>query len=199
MSCSPDKVKDLFFGELGAAERQEVQGHLTACAACQEQMELLHGTRAALMMVPDEEPPRRIAFVSDKVFEPSWWQRMWASGPQLGFSAAAMLALAILVHGFLVRSPSPAAATAQPSAAAIVPVSGRPAPVEEEIARRVREEVAKAVAESEARQSAQVLELVNTRLRQASSRNSEDLVLIREYLERVEKRNAVMARRVLYE
>ena len=51
--------------------------------------------------------PYRIAFVSDKIFEPRGWAWLWNSAPRLGFVSAAMLAAAILVHG-LVR-PAPAA------------------------------------------------------------------------------------------
>jgi hypothetical protein len=40
--------------------------------------------------------PRRIAFVSDKVFEPRWWQRVFSPN----FAAACVIAGAILVHAF---------------------------------------------------------------------------------------------------
>jgi hypothetical protein len=45
-----------------------------------------------LASLEDEEIPRRIAFVSDRVFEPRWWQTMWRSGPVMGFASAALLA-----------------------------------------------------------------------------------------------------------
>jgi hypothetical protein len=47
--------------------------------------------------LPQEEVPRRIAFVSDKVFEPRWWQRMFSPT----FASACVIAAAILGHGFL--------------------------------------------------------------------------------------------------
>ena len=76
MSCSPFDLKDFFFGELGADDRRKVETHVAACAACREELDALALTGAALMTVRDEEPPRRIAFVSDKVFQPTWWQRL---------------------------------------------------------------------------------------------------------------------------
>ena len=75
--------------------------------------------------------PRRIAFVSDKVFEPKWWQVWLSSGPRMGFASAALLAGAIVFHGAM-----------QPK-----PVAG-PAPVAFDQARfeqRISEEVAKAL------------------------------------------------------
>ena len=64
-----------------------------------EEAERLETTLAALRALPDEEIPRRIAFVSDKVFEPKWWQRF----PVWGLASAAMLSFAVLAHGVMVR------------------------------------------------------------------------------------------------
>ena len=44
-----------------------------------------------MLSLPDEEIPQRIAFVSDRVFEPSWWQTVWRSGPAMGFASAVLL------------------------------------------------------------------------------------------------------------
>jgi hypothetical protein len=54
---------------------------------------------AMLRALPDEEMPRRLAFVSDKVFEPKWWQRF----PVWGMASAAMIAASILAHGYVSR------------------------------------------------------------------------------------------------
>jgi hypothetical protein len=55
---------------------------------------------AALRSLPDAEVPRRIAFVSDKVFQPSPWVRFfdgfWNSTARLGFATAALLAVAAI-------------------------------------------------------------------------------------------------------
>jgi hypothetical protein len=52
--------------------------------------------------------PHRIAFVSDKIFEPRGWAWLWNSAPRLGFVSAALLAAAILVHAFTRPAPSAA-------------------------------------------------------------------------------------------
>src|SRR4051794_31255428 len=109
MTCSPDNLKNYLFGELTADERSATEHHLVVCASCRAEYSALDATRTALLSLADEESPRRIAFVSDKVFEPRWWQRLWNSGAQLGFASAAMLAAAIMAHGYLAR-PLPAAA-----------------------------------------------------------------------------------------
>lgn len=146
MSCSPFDLKDYFFGELGADGRAAVSTHLQGCAACREELERLQLTRDSLRAaVAEEEPSRRIAFVSDNVFEPRWWQSLWNSAPRLGFASAALLAAAIVVHGFAVRPPH------QP--AAPVNTAAIEARVNAEVASRVDNEVRHAVAESEARQA----------------------------------------------
>ena len=191
MSCSPFDLKEHFFGELGPAERSAVDQHVSACVACREELASLDTTRAMLMAVPDEEPPRRIAFVSDKVFEPKWWQKLWASGPRLGFASAAMLAGAIIAHGYTVRpvSTTPTVIAAQLPAAAI----------EAEVAKRVQAEVAKAVAAQEQQQIAKTLEIINVRLKDVRRQNREDLLMIGDYLERLEKRNSLQIKRTNYE
>jgi hypothetical protein len=65
----------------------------------------LRVTLDALSTLHEEEVPRRIAFVSDKVFEPRWTQRMWQSFLRPSFAAGAAIAVAILVHAF-VRPPA---------------------------------------------------------------------------------------------
>jgi anti-sigma factor RsiW len=187
MSCAPFNIKDYFFGELAEPARSQMEGHLAACEACREELAGLDMTRAALLSVPDEEPPRRIAFVSDKVFEPRWWQRLWTSGPQLGFAAAAMLAVAIMAHGFLMRPVAPAV-----TATVATPVA------EDDMTQRVQAEIAKAVAVSEQRQLARTIEIVNTKLREAKTEQREGLLMIRDYLERLEKKNSLI-RRTMYD
>ena len=188
MSCSPFDLKDYFFGELPEPARKETESHLAGCGTCRDELAGLDLTRAALLAVPDEEPPRRIAFVSDKVFEPRWWQRMWNSGPQLGFAAAALLAAAIVVHGFAIRPAAPVIATAA------VP----DAVIETEVAKRLGAEVAKAVAAGEERQLTRTLELVNLKLREAKADQRRDLLMIVDHLERLEKKNS-MIRRTFYD
>jgi anti-sigma factor RsiW len=97
MSCSPFDLRDYFLKELPAPERQQVDFHLKTCPACREEVNRLRLTEAALSSLRNEEVPRRLAFVSDKIFEPSPWARFWSSGARLGFASAAMLSVAIVV------------------------------------------------------------------------------------------------------
>ena len=70
-----------------------MEDHVRGCQSCREELDRLNLTRSALASLEDEEIPRRIAFVSDRVFEPRWWQTMWHSGPVMGFASAAVLAI----------------------------------------------------------------------------------------------------------
>ena len=103
-------LKDYVFGELSAAERREVEAACAADPALREELARLQVTQSALFSLRDEELPRRIAFVSDKVFEPKWWQVWLNSGPRMAFASAALLAAAIVFHGTAVPQ------TAAPSA-----------------------------------------------------------------------------------
>lgn len=101
-----DKQVDLIAYALGEAtpqERQAAEAHLAASAQARQEHEHLSIVLSALKTLPNEEIPRRIAFVSDPVFAPSLWQRFWGSAAQLGFAGAAMLAVAITAHGYLTR------------------------------------------------------------------------------------------------
>lgn len=131
MKITADVLKDYVFGELGEAERREVEAACAADAGLRDELARLQVTQSALFSLREEEMPRRIAFVSDKVFEPKWWQVWLSSGPRMGFASAALLAGAIVFHGAM-----------QPK-----PVAG-PAPVAFDQARfeqRISEEVAKAL------------------------------------------------------
>lgn len=150
MSCSSVDLKAYFLGELPPAERAPVEKHLGACASCREEMERLDSTRSALAMLGDEEPPQRIAFVSDKVFEPRWWQSIWRSGPAMGFASAAMLAAAIFVHAYARPAAAPAD-TAQ--------MEQR---IQQQVDARVGAAVTKAVASAEERQDQRIQQAVVT-------------------------------------
>ncbi|MEP7353479.1 MAG: hypothetical protein ABI824_09645 [Acidobacteriota bacterium] len=83
--------------EMTADARREAEAHAATCAACREELAMTRLTLDAMSTLREEEVPRRIAFVSDKVFEPRWWQ-MFLSPT---FAAAALVAVAILAHGFM--------------------------------------------------------------------------------------------------
>jgi len=150
MNCPQYDLKDFLFGELAGAERGLVQAHLEECPQCREEFERLRMTQAALHSLRDEELPRRIAFVSDKVFEPRWWQVWWNSAPRLGFASALALALAIVAHGF--SRPAPLAPVRDTAALE--------ARIGAEVARRLEPAVKAAVAESETRQAQRAEALV---------------------------------------
>jgi anti-sigma factor RsiW len=81
--------------EMSADAARQAEAHLATCSICHEEVATLRLTLDTLSTLRDEEMPRRIAFVSDKVFEPRWWQRVFS--PTL--AAGALVAAAILVHG----------------------------------------------------------------------------------------------------
>ena len=142
MSCSVD-LKAYVVDELARKERGVVEDHVRGCQSCREELDRLNLTHSALASLEDEEIPRRIAFVSDRVFEPRWWQTMWRSGPVMGFASAALLAGAILVHGFE-RAPFVDAAQ-----------------IENRIESRVNARVVAAVNEAQAKQAAEFAKVLN--------------------------------------
>jgi anti-sigma factor RsiW len=155
MSCSPFDLNDYFFEELSGPEfgqkSRQVEAHVKTCQSCAEELDRLRLMSAALRSVPDEEIPQRIAFVSDKIFEPSPWRRwlaaFWNSGARLGFAGAAMLSASLLVFAF---RPAPAPVTivrtvAAPAPASQAQTSAARAVSEAEIQQRIQAAVEKAV------------------------------------------------------
>jgi anti-sigma-K factor RskA len=184
MSCSSDQLKDYFFGELGAEERFAVEQHVAVCSGCREDLNTLALTRGVLLSIPDEEPPRRIAFVSDKVFEPRWWQKLWTSGPQLGFASACVLAVAILVHGYAPGKPQ-----SQPQTAPAV------AGIDQAY---VDAAVARAVAASQQLQTAELLSVINSRLQRSEREQQAELVAVKDFVWNMHKQNALVRHTAYY-
>jgi len=95
VSAAPYDLRDYLYEELNETERAEVEAYLKTSPEARDELERLRLTRQALLSVPDEEIPHRIAFVSDKVFEPSrarrWWNGFWDVAPRFAFSMAAVL------------------------------------------------------------------------------------------------------------
>lgn len=172
MSCEETKeiLTDLALGEADPAERELAREHLEACEACRAQLADLNLARKLLVEgLPQEEVPRRIAFVAAETGRVRWlWRR--AVAIPLGVAAAVALlvgtlALArtriVLERGrweiaFGVRE---AGRTAGPESP--VPPSQRvsvPSLTREDAARLV----AAAVGESEARQRGETAALVKT-------------------------------------
>jgi len=96
MNCESYDWKAYALGELDRPARTEAESHAASCASCRNELATLRLTLDTLSTLREEEMPRRIAFVSDKVFEPRWWQRVFSPN----FAAACVIAGAILVHAF---------------------------------------------------------------------------------------------------
>ena len=106
---APYDLRDYVLGELTTAEREQVELWLqTAPPAARAEVERLELTLRALQSAPEEIPPRRLAFVSDKVFEPSRGVRLWrwlaGAGPRFAFGLAA--ALAVVFAGVWATEPT---------------------------------------------------------------------------------------------
>lgn len=179
MNCPQFDIKGYFLGELAGEEQRSAEEHLKGCPACQEELERLRSTRAALATLVEEEPPRRIAFVSDKIFEPSGWARFWNSAPRLVFASAAMLAVAITAHGWL---RGPAVIQPAPDAAAME------ARLKAEMQAAVQTAVEKAVAEVSARQEKRTAELLAAAERRHEEQRMADRVAFEEAFQVLQKR-----------
>ena len=178
MSCKledrrPD-WKSYALGELDARARQAAESHVAACADCQDELAGLRVTLDAMATLREEELPRRIAFVSDKVFEPRWYEKLTQAFLRPSFAAAALIAAAILVHAFVRPVSAPASAPSQ--AVAQVDTSAIEARVTAEVTARLQGEMAaavnnavtKAVAETEKRDDQRTAALLSASERRYS-------------------------------
>lgn len=195
MTCSPFDLKDYFFGELNAGEMAEVELHAKACEACREELVALSATRSAVLAIGEEEPPRRIAFVSDKVFEPRWWQKLLSSGPQLGFASAAMLAAAIVFHA--AHTPT-SLAPAAPVASAATAQTDHQKVIEAEVAKRLDLAVKAALEQSEARQAERLLQVVDSRLLDSDRRAAEMTVRTIDHYMDINKKRSLIAKQASF-
>lgn len=178
MSCPEFDWKAYSLEELSGAERKTHERHLGGCEACRTELEQLKITTVLLKRLPEAEPPRRIAFVSDPVFEPSWWRRFWNSGPKLGFASAAVLAAAILVHGAMVK----------PQPQVIAPAAVAAIDVKAEVAR----EVAKAVGDVRAEHREMVLKLASELERKTDEKRRTDMKDVKSAFNMLERQMGVM-------
>ncbi|MCB1019493.1 MAG: hypothetical protein KDC27_06170 [Acidobacteria bacterium] len=146
MHNAPHDLRDYILDELTSAQQGEVETWLAGSPSGRAELERLRLTFGALRSLPDEEPPRRIAFVSDKIFEPSPWARFlrWfhVEGPRFALGSAAVLA--VLFAGLWATEPR-VTATADGwtlafgnEAPATAPVPSTPAPVVDEAAIQAR-------------------------------------------------------------
>jgi anti-sigma factor RsiW len=143
MSCKLENErpdwKAYALGELETRERQDAERHAASCEVCQEEMAELQLTLSAMAALKEEEVPRRIAFVSDKVFEPTLWQKMTQFVLRPAFAGGALVAAAIVAHAFLAPSNVPIAAPTQAYVGAIA------SQVREQVTRDVTEQITQQV------------------------------------------------------
>ena len=99
MNCEKYDWKGYALGELAVKERGEAEAHAASCEGCRGELAQVRLTVDTLSALREEEVPRRIAFVSDKVFEPRWWDVFLKPS----FAAALVLAAAIVMHGYMMR------------------------------------------------------------------------------------------------
>jgi len=118
MSCAPYDWKSYALGEMESPARREAEAHAALCPNCREELATLRLTLDTLLTLREEEIPRRIAFVSDQIFEPRWYKRAFGSVWSPNFAAACVIAGAILVHAFArPAAADPAVMSAQINAA----------------------------------------------------------------------------------
>ncbi len=102
MACAEFDWKEFVLQEVPPAERRRMEEHLKGCAACRQEVEALELTIVAVRQLSRQPIPRRLAFVSDPVFELPWWKRLIRMpAPAWGFASALVIAGAILAHGML--------------------------------------------------------------------------------------------------
>lgn len=152
MNCASFDPRDYFFGELAGPDRASMEQHVEGCPACRAELVRLSQTRDALLALREEEIPQRVAFVSDRVYEPSAWKRAWRafwhSGPRLGFASAAMVSAALVFATLRPVPPVPAAPAVDTAA------------LRAEMTREVRAAVTRATAEAEARHRTETARLL---------------------------------------
>ena len=180
MNCSSEDLKAYLLGELAPREKAPLEDHVRACQNCREELDRLKLTQTALLALEEEEIPQRIAFVSDKVFEPRWYETIWRSGPAMGFASAVVLAAAILMHGY-----------ARPAAASVVTPAIDTAQIEQRIERevgaRLEPVVQKAVSDAQTKQAAEFAKVLDASEARFESRRKADLATIQQAAEYYEK------------
>jgi len=195
MSCSPFDLRDYFLRELADPQQRQVEAHVKTCNTCREELDRLRIAEAALFSLRDEEIPQRIAFVSDKIFEPSpwrrWWAAFWGSTARLGFASAAMLSVALVVFAL---KPAPA-----PAPRVITAVGTSPAISEAEIQQRIQAAVKQAIPEIEARYAKHTEELVKAVERRDLEERRKIMVAADYYMHRADLENTAQGRSRYYE
>jgi anti-sigma factor RsiW len=167
-------IRDYAFDELSPHDRRAMEQHLTQCNACVGELDQLRLTTAALRVLPDVEVPRRIAFVSDKVFGWGWL-------PRFGFAAVSLLALGLSIASW--RRPVEVRTVAQNTEVS-------KAAIDEAVAKAVALAVDKAHAE-DVRLTQAALDAVDSKY----ARQQQNLMLaMQENMDLLQKKSKLVAR-----
>jgi hypothetical protein len=138
------------------------------------------------------EPPRRIAFVSDKVFEPTPWQRLVAAlNPATLLASTALAALVSFGVTKLGTSPSTPTTNAPMVQAAVSDAAPNADP---NLDARIQNAVKLALAENDARhkeETAQLIRATERRMRSENARSTaETMAIMESNFEYLRKRQA---------
>ncbi len=173
-----EALRDYAFDELPASERKSMEQHLAQCDDCAQELDRMQLTTAALRILPDREIPQRIAFVSDKVFEPSWFARFWNSGPRMAFASACVLGLAMVVSAWHLAGPArPAEVRTVAQTAAVV--NSQP---------QIDQAVAKAVAQVRKEDAQMIQTAVEASERRQDQQYRNQIVAMQESFDAMRKR-----------
>jgi hypothetical protein len=166
-----------------------MERHLGGCATCATELAQLQLTTAALRVLADHEIPQRIAFVSDKVYEPSpvvrFFSGFWNSGARLAFVSACVLAAAIGFSAY--RRPAENHSLPQPAATAALSRDELSREMDARINKAVSDAVTR-VHEEDARVMKAALESAN---RKAEQQRSTLMVALSEQMNILQKRLGV--------
>jgi predicted anti-sigma-YlaC factor YlaD len=100
MAHVTDRLQALLSGALSGQDREEAEAHISACAGCREERDLLASARALLLPLPEVEPragfAARVALEARDLRSPPFlrWARWTAGG--VAMAAAAALFVAVL-------------------------------------------------------------------------------------------------------
>jgi|SRR5581483_12445269 len=186
MSCSGIDLKAYALGELDQREARDAAAHARTCAECGAELERLQLTQRALLSLREEEPARRIAFVSDKVFEPSWWQRIWRPAPAMAFASALVLAGAILVHAWAMH---PVVARQAPAVDTAAIEQRIEAKVNARVNDRIGAAVIQAVAEARRADQQKMTQLLAASEQKYEFQRKADLATFADNMEMLQKQN----------
>jgi anti-sigma factor RsiW len=181
MTCDRiEQLRDYAMGEFGPDACTGMERHLAGCADCAAELRALQLTTAALRSLPEREIPQRIAFVSDKVFEPSgaarWFAGFWNSAARLGFASACVLSAALLVAVYH-RAP-----------AVNAPVAIQAGITKADVDQEIQEAVTRAVAQVKAEDRRDTAEIVAASDQKHEQDRRALLVAMQENLTYLEKR-----------